>query len=84
MRVLSFSSLMRDGRRPGLESPSDQGRAASEASGAWRRRVSGSVGMRRALAVQGLGDLRLPDPDKDRRCGRADSLRRLGRNGPKE
>ena len=84
MRVMSFLYLMRDGRRPGLESPSDQGRGTSEASGAWRRRVSGSVGMRRALAVQGLGDLRLPDPDKDRRRGWADSLRRLGRNGPKE
>ena len=39
------------------------------------------MGMRRALAVQGLGDLRLPDPDKDRRCGWADSLRGLSRDG---
>ena len=66
----------------GCESASAIGRGTSEASGAWPRRVSGSVGMRRALAVQGLGDLRLPDPDKDRCCGWADSLRGLGRNGP--
>ena len=66
----------------GCESASAIGRGTSEASGAWPRRVSGSVGMRRALAAQGLGDLRLPDPDKDRRCGWADSLRGLGRNGP--
>ena len=66
----------------GCESASAIGRGTSEASGAWRRRVSGSVGMRRALAVKGLGDLRLPDPDKDRRCGWADSLRGLGRDGP--
>ena len=66
----------------GCESASDIGRGTSEASGAWPRMVSGSVGMRRALAVQGLGNLRLPDPDKDRRCGWADSLRGLGRNGP--
>ena len=66
----------------GCESASAIGRGTSEASGAWPRRVSGSVGMRRALAVQGLGDLWLPDPDKDRRCGWADSLRGLGRNGP--
>ena len=36
----------------------------------------------RALAVQGLGDLRLPDPDKDRLRGEGDGLRDLGRNGP--
>ena len=35
-----------------------------------------------ALAVQGLGDLRLPDPDKDRRRGKGDGLRGLGRDGP--
>ena len=72
--------VMRFGRE--CESASAIGRGTSEASGAWPRRVSGSVGMRRALAVQGLGDLRLPDPDKDRRCGWADSLRGLGRDGP--
>ena len=64
------------------ESASAIGRGTSDASGAWPRRVSGSVGMRRALAVHGLGDLRLPDPAKDRRRGWADSLRGLGRNGP--
>ena len=37
----------------------------------WRRRRSGSVG-RRALERSG----------RDRRCGRADGLRGLGRNGP--
>ena len=36
----------------------------------------------RSLAVQGLGDLRLPDPDKDRQRGKADGLRGLGRDGP--
>ena len=37
----------------------------------------------RALAVQGLGDLGLPDPDKDRhQKGKADGLRGLGRDGP--
>ena len=34
------------------------------------------------MAAQGLGDLRLPDPDKDRRRGVADGLRGLGRDGP--
>lgn len=33
------------------------------------------------MAVQGLGDLRLPDPDKDRRCGKTDGLRGLSRDG---
>ena len=68
MRVMSFPFLMPSGRMPGLESPSDQGRGTSEASGAWPRRRSGGVGCWRALAAQGLGDLRLPDPDKDRHC----------------
>ena len=36
----------------------------------------------RALTAQGLGDLRLPDPGKDRQCGWADGLQGLGRNGP--
>ena len=63
------------------ESASAIGRGTSEASGAWPRRVSGSVGMRRALAVQGLGDLRLPDPDKDRQSAWADGLRGLSRDG---
>ena len=66
----------------GNESPSDQGRGTSEASGAWPRRRSGVVGRWRALAAQGLGDLRLPDPDKDRQLVReADGLRGLGRDG---
>ena len=35
------------------------------------------------MTVQGLGDLRLPDPGKDRQLkGWADGLRGLGRNGP--
>ena len=37
----------------------------------------------RALTAQGLGDLRLPDPGKDRQHVRvADALRGLGRDGP--
>ena len=36
----------------------------------------------RALAVQGLGDYRLPGPDKDRLRGKGDGLRGLGRDGP--
>ena len=63
-------------------SPNHQWRGTSEASGAWPRRWSGRCWGRRALAVQGLGDLRLPDPDKDRRCAWADGLRGLGRDGP--
>ncbi len=34
------------------------------------------------MAAQGLGDLRLPDPDKDRRRAWADGLPGLGRDGP--
>ena len=35
------------------------------------------------MAVQGLGDLRLPDPDKDRKLVRwTDGLTAPGRNGP--
>ena len=34
------------------------------------------------MTEQGLGDLRLPDPGKDRQCGWADGLRGLGRDGP--
>ena len=35
------------------------------------------------MTVQGLGDLRLPDPGKDRQLkGWTDGLRGLGRNGP--
>ena len=45
MREMSFSFLMRLGRKPGLESPSDQGRGTSEASGAWPGRRSGAMGM---------------------------------------
>jgi len=84
MRVMPFHFLMSAGRRPGLESPSDQGRGTSEASGAWPRRVSGSV------RVGGLwsaveGRPRAPwNSGRDRRCGWADSLRGLGRNGPRE
>ena len=33
------------------------------------------------MAVQGLGDLRLPDPDKDRQSAWADGLRGLSRDG---
>ncbi len=47
----------------------------------WPRRRSG-VGEWLALTAQGLGDLRLPDPGKDRQCGWADGLRGLGRDGP--
>ena len=66
----------------GCESASAIGRGTSEASGAWPRRRSGRERGRRALAAQGLGDLRLPDPDKDRWRGWADGLRGLGRDGP--
>ena len=41
------------------------------------------VGMLRALAAQGLGDLGLPDPDKDRcRAGGKDGPQGPGRDGP--
>ena len=71
-------SLMRE---PGFESSSAIGRGTSEASGAWPWRRSGRCGGWRALAVQGLGDLRLPDPDKDRQSVWTDGLRGLSRNG---
>ena len=84
MRVMPFYYLMQFGREPGLESPSDQGRGTSEASGAWPRRVSGSV------RVGGLwsaveGRRKAPwNSGRDRHCGKADGLRGLGRNGPME
>lgn len=68
-------------REPGFESSSAIGRGTSEASGAWPWRRSGRCGGWRALAVQGLGDLRLPDPDKDRQSVWTDGLRGLSRNG---
>ena len=82
MRVMSFPFLMPAGRRPGLESPSDQGRGTSEASGAWPRRVSGSVGGD-GLWSAVKGRRKAPwNSGRDRRCGLVDSLRGLGRNGP--
>ena len=81
MRVMSFHFLMPSGRMPGLESPSDQGRGTSEASGAWPWRRSGSV------RVGGLwsaveGRRKAPwNSGRDRRCGKADGLRGLSRNG---
>ena len=82
MRVMSFHFLMRSGRMPGLESPSDQGRGTSEASGAWPWRRSGSVrGGGLWSAVEGRR--KAPwNSGRDRRCGKADGLRGLGRNGP--
>ena len=69
-------------REPGFESSSAIGRGTSEASGAWPWRRSGSV------RVGGLwsaveGRRKAPwNSGRDRRCGWADSLRGLGRNGP--
>ena len=82
MRVMSFPFLMPSGRQPGLESPSNQGRGTSEASGAWPWRRSGSVrGGGLWSAVEGRR--KAPwNSGRDRRCGWADSLRGLGRNGP--
>ena len=70
------------GRMPGLESPSDQGRGTSEASGAWPWRRSGSV---RGGGLWSAAEGRRKAPwssGRDRRCGKADGLRGLGRNGP--
>jgi len=70
-------------RGSAFESSSAIGRGTSEASGAWPRRVSGSLEMRRALTGHRTGDLRLPAAAKDRQGARqADSLRGLGRDGP--
>ena len=67
-------------RGPAFESLNDQGRGTK-----WS--VGGGGGLVRegwrALTAQGLGDLGLPDPGKDRqRRVWADGLRRLGRDGP--
>ena len=82
MREMSPAYILSLMREPGFESSSAIGRGMSEASGAWPRRRSGRCGGWRALAAQGLGDLRLPDPDKDRQSVWADGLRGLGRDGP--
>ena len=75
MRVMPFDYLMQSGRMPGLESPSDQGRGTSEASGAWPWRRSGSV---RGGGLWSVVDGRRTAPwnsGRDRRCGKADGLR---------
>ena len=71
-------SLMRE---PGFESSSAIGRGTSEASGAWPRRVSGSVrGGGLWSAVEGRR--KAPwNSGRDRREGRTDGLRGLSRNG---
>ncbi len=81
-RVMPWDMLQTLMRIPGPESLNHQGRGTQ-----WS--VGSGGGLVRwgwlALAVQGLGDLRLPDPDKDRQPVRwADGLRNLGRDGPKE
>ena len=79
-REMSWDSLMQ----------SERGTPASlavtkdtERSGVVAREAVWRVGCWLAWAVQGLGDLRLPDPDQDRQLVRwADGLTGLGRNGP--
>ena len=79
-RALPFFSLMSPEREPGLESPSAIGRGTQWSVGPGGGLVRGGW---RALAAQGLGDLGLPDPDKDRQLVRwADGLPALGPAGP--
>ena len=80
MRAPTFFPLMSPGREPGLESPSAIGRGTQ-----WSVGPGGGLarGGWRALAVHGLGDLRLPDPDKDRQPVRwTDGLTAPGWHGP--
>ena len=67
-------------REPGPESLNHRGPGAKRRVGPGGGLVRGGW---RALAVQGLGDLGLPDPDKDRQLVRwADGLPALGPAGP--
>ena len=66
----------------GCESASAIGRGTSEASGVWPRRRSGRE---RGGGLWSAAEGRLQAPwssGRDRRCGWADGLRGLGRNGP--
>ena len=71
-------SLMRE---PGFESSSAIGRGTSEASGAWPWRRSGRCGCG-GLWSAVEGRRKAPwNSGRDRRCGRADGLTGLSRNG---
>ena len=78
MRVMSLMFSLRLMRESAFESLNDQGRGTKWSVGHGGGLVCWGW---RALAGQRLGDLRLPDADKDRQRGWADGLRGLSRDG---
>ncbi len=68
MMPLMREARLRVSQGPRTRNEVERGRGGGLARWGWR-----------ALAAQGLGDLRLPDPDKDRHCAAG---RRPHRPGP--